>query len=224
MENNPDISNQIYDDCVTNWRNMHLGLFYAKIPTMLNDSNLKTLIDNFEFPKISNEYNLDKQMLYGMLSADRHEKGGLNSFSFFVIWNYLGNIFRAFSEGLKKENEFEEFIKDLLSDNFVAMNELVSFFRNFFSHNIDEKFRIHSDDIRAKKYRTLEVKLNIDSELLKLNGPNIKNNTAINFANMKSGNKLTDFVSFDEVFILSDFCTRLALDFVHYRTNKDLNQ
>lgn len=222
MNKNPDISDQIFDECVSNWRNMHLGLFYAQIPQLLEEEILNGLVENFNFPKIADGYELDKINIHDQIHSHKTEKRGINSFSYFIIWNFLGNIFRAFKEGLNKEQEFVQFMEQKLNGQYNDLSETISFFRNFFSHNIDEQFRIHSEDIRARKYTDLIINLHLDSEELQLQGPKIETEISLDFSTIKSGDKLIDCVGFDKIFIFSDICARLALDFKHSRINEYL--
>lgn len=220
MSNNPKIANQIYAECLNSWRNMHLGFFYANIPSLLEKKKIYELIEKFEFPKTNDEYNLDKGMLALLIESQALRDSGFNSFSFFIFWNCIGNIFRAFKEGLDKEDEFRQFIQDKLNENYVHTKELVFFLRNFFSHNIDEKFQIHSDDIRANKYKTLIISMELASKKLNLGGPEINFAINLDFSKINGGDKLTDSLRLDRIFLFADFCCRLALDFEHSGVNK----
>lgn len=224
MSNNPDISDQIYAECVNSWRNMHLGLFYAQLPNLISNKSILVLVKNFEFPIINSNYELDKRMLLSLLRSPEPEQNGLNSFSFLLLSTCFGNIFRAFKEGIDKAPEFRSFIKQTLKTDYHNTKELVYFLRNFFSHNIDQQFKIHSDDISAKRYKTLKINLKLSSKKLDLDGPEINICTNLDFTQIESGKSLTRFMRFDEILIFADLCARLALDFDFYRMNKSLKE
>ena len=70
---------EVYAECVNAWRCLHLGLFYAKIPTICDKKLLQNLMQQFEFPgcdDVSNEsYHLDKGQLDPLLFSDNTEIG-----------------------------------------------------------------------------------------------------------------------------------------------------
>ena len=221
---NSNLDTQIYAECVNSWKNMHLGLFYSKLPLLMENDNAVELINEFEFPEMNDYYELDKEMLFHDFYSQKLLTDGFNSFGFFIIWNSLGNIFRAFREGLEKEVDFKEHIEKTLDSNYEHSKELVYFLRNIFSHNIDESFTIHSDDIRAKKYKTLNIKFKLNSKTLKLSGPNIEIDINLEFSKINGGSKFTDHIKFDDIFLFADFCARLALDYQHSLINKLLGK
>lgn len=219
---NPDISKQIYSECVNSWRNLQIGLFYAKIPRLLKPEHILHLVDKFEFPVMSDQYALDKGFLKTKFRDIEPEVNGFNSFSFSILFTNLGNIFRATKEGIDKEVTYSDFLSQKLGSQYIEVKELVYFLRNFYSHNIDDKLRIHPDDIRSIKYESLKINISISSKTLSLNGPDIEFLADLDFANISAGDPLVDSIGFDYLFLFADLCNRLALDFSQHMMNEFL--
>lgn len=210
---NPKIDTQIYEECVHCWRNLHLGLFYSQIPILIDSATINKLIENFKFPKLNDFYELDKFNITSQIGVSKIITNGFNTFSFFILWNSLGSMIRAFREGVCKEKDFEDYIKKKLNTQFGDYKKLVFFLRNFFSHNIDKQFRIHSEDIASPKSRNTLINLKIDSKSLNLSGPEIDLDINLDFSKINGGDKLTDLISLEKIFLFADFCGRLALDY-----------
>ena len=71
MNNNPEIAHQVYEECINSWRSMQLGLFYARIPYLLDHNCINQLIERFEFPiiNINKDYKLDKNLLPNLIKV-----------------------------------------------------------------------------------------------------------------------------------------------------------
>ncbi|MBI5138801.1 MAG: hypothetical protein HZA95_03305 [Candidatus Vogelbacteria bacterium] len=170
--------------------------------------------------------NNDKYLLRGDLIRNFLSESFLNwdkpnILDYFVEWNAFRGIAMAMHEGIARNPDFENFLKNIFKEKYLHFKYIIEFIRNVLSHNIDNEIRLINEDFsgtadKVKKnidrsgVATLDFQYNRDFPE-KINFPeNYGFKIEVFFCDLKEGDKFIEIISEWQLFMLMELCNNVV--------------
>ena len=201
---------------------LHIGAFLGKL------SKTKDLTNEslFVVKKCSEDraYYFNPDIIQELLNDAKNRRWDeISLFEYFVDFNAFRGICMAMVEAFRLENEFMEFMKERLGDEYENFYDILSFIRNVLSHNTQAEFKLNSKDFDGTLKRIRRMKRNEKVSLHFLYAkqlPEIASpeddyglNLSIDFGSLKEGMEFLSVISLWELFMVSELCFNLVLSF-----------
>ena len=201
-----------------NFEFLHIGKFLSHY---IKKHNLTTEAKNLLLNLGQNRtYLLHGDLIKDSLNESFINWNKSNVLGYFVTWNAFRGIAMAIFEGISKNNDFKNYLNNILKQKYIHFEYIIAFIRNVLSHNIDNEIRLTKDDFEGRKKQFIK---NIDpSGVVKFNfsycndfpektsfPENYGFNVEIQFNSLKEGDKFTDIISEWQLFMISELCYNL---------------
>jgi len=203
---------------------LHIGMFLS---LYIQEHNLATEAKNLSLNLEQKPYLLRGDLIRDSFSNSFINWNKSNILGYFVEWNAFRGIAMAMYEGIKN-NDFKNFLKHILKQQYTHFEYIIAFIRNILSHNIDNEIRLSEDDFERSKKRFIEK---VDKSGVavfdfiysrdfpeKTTFPeNYRFKIELKFYSLKEGDKLTDIISEWQLFMIMELCRNIV---AYYRKNQ----
>ena len=207
-------------------------------------NDLSELAMNIAIPTWEkSRFTLKEWLIKNLLSSIHAHPNQRNVYGYLTEISSFKGIFSIMRELIENDENFRNFLKDTLKDQYFPFEQTIRFVRNVLNHGTTSNLTIKQEDYEIQKDFILSPKVqrvnNLKgSALIKLNfiyskyiaqrkgSPDYWIQLSIDFKHLKPGLQLEKLISWHNLYLLSELCYNLSLlrDVKHKAVTKTIKK